>query len=127
VSLLHLDLPAEPDSVSQARDALDSLSARVGPDVMVDLRLLVSETVTNAVRHTGVDEHSRVVVVAEEVPGAVRIEVHDGGPGFAAPPDPGPRPEGTSGWGLFLVKKLSRRWGAEPAPDAHVWFELATS
>ena len=126
VYLLRLDLPAEPIAIAQARGALDALESRVGPAVLPDLRLLVSEVVTNAVRHSGASGTARVLLLAEDGVGCVRIEVHDEGSGFEAPAHPGPRPEGTSGWGLFLVQKLARRWGTEPAPDAHVWFELAT-
>ncbi len=127
VTLLHLDLPASPTSVGEARDALEALAQEIGRDVLPDLRLLVSEMVTNAVRHSGADDGARVTLVAQRIPDCVRIEVHDGGPGFPAPDEPTPRSEGTSGWGLFLVQKLARAWGTEPAPDAHVWFELATA
>ncbi len=124
--LLHLDLPAAPEAVARARDALDELAPRVPAERLPDLRLLVSEMVTNAVRHTGLDRPARVVLVIEECVGCVRIEVHDDGPGFSAPAAPAPRGEGTSGWGLYLVQRLAQRWGTEPAPDAHVWFELTT-
>ncbi|MCW3011029.1 MAG: ATP-binding protein [Solirubrobacterales bacterium] len=124
---LHLSLAAEPSAVGHARDALDELAPVVGDAAMLDLRLLVSEMVTNAVRHAGATGSPRVLLVVEGGPGQVRVEVHDEGPGFTAPAEPGPRDEGTSGWGLYLVQKLARRWGTEPAPDAHVWFELATS
>lgn len=126
MTLLRLDLPAEPDAIGEARDALSELTPVLGEARMLDLRLLVSEVVTNAVRHTGAAEGARVELVVDEAPGGLRIEVHDQGTGFDAPADPGPRPEGTSGWGLFLVQKLSRRWGTAPAPDPYVWFELAT-
>jgi len=126
VSLLRLELPAEPASVAQARKAVDALGPGIGAEVLLDLRLLVSEVVTNAVRHAGAAENASVLLVAERGEGCVRIEVHDEGSGFAAPREPGPRAGGTSGWGLFLVQRLARRWGTEPAPGAHVWFELAT-
>lgn len=125
MSLLSLDLPAEPASVSRAREALEQLGPEVPDDVLPDLRLLVSEVVTNAVRHTGAAPDARVRLVVEARPGVVRIEVHDEGVGFRAPSDPRPRPEGTSGWGLYLVGKLARSWGTVPPPDPHVWFELA--
>lgn len=123
MSRLHLDLPAEPASISRARDAIVELELEA--ETLVNLRLLVSEVVTNAVRHTDADDDARVRLVVDSAPGHVRIEVHDQGAGFDAPAEPAPRPEGTSGWGLYLVNKLARRWGSEPAPDPHVWFELA--
>ncbi len=126
MNLLHLDLPAEPASIARARDALGALAPQVGEDLLPDLRLLVSEVVTNAVRHSGATPGARVRVVAENGMGCVRVEVHDEGCGFVAPARPGPGPEGTSGWGLFLVQNLARRWGTQSAPDAYVWFELAS-
>jgi len=38
--------------------------------------------------------------------------------------EPTPAADRGAGWGLYLVDKLTRSWGAEQAPDAHVWFEL---
>ncbi|MDQ3630029.1 MAG: ATP-binding protein [Actinomycetota bacterium] len=125
MNILRLDLPAEPASIAQARDALGALAPQVGEELLPDLRLLLSEVVTNAVRHSGAAPGARVQVVAENGTGCVRVEVHDEGCGFVAPAQPGPRPEGTSGWGLFLVQNRARRWGTQLAPDAHVWFELA--
>ncbi len=119
-------MPAEPTAVGHARDAVSALEPQVGAELLGDLRLLVSEVVTNAVRHADAHGGAQVVLVARECPGCVRVEVHDDGGGFVAPTQPQPRSAGTSGWGLFLVEKLSRRWGTEPAPDAHVWFEVAT-
>ena len=99
---LHLTLPATPASIAVARSALAPLRDDVGDPAFRDLRLLVSEVVTNAVRHAD----------------------HDGGTGFAADPLPTPARDREAGWGLYLVNKLTRSWGAERVPDAHVWFEL---
>lgn len=126
MSLLRLDLPAVPTAIAEARAALGALAPEVSAGRLIDLRLLVSEVVTNAVRHAGADETARVLLFAESGDDCVRIEVHDEGPGFVAPASPAPAGEGTSGWGLFLVQKLARDWGAEPAPDPYVWFEVAT-
>jgi hypothetical protein len=52
----------------------------------------------------------------------VRTEVSDGGGGFDAP-TPDPNPLKASGWGLFLVRKIATRWGAEHETGT-VWFEL---
>ena len=125
--LLRLELPSELASISEARAALSDLAGHVPTAVLPNLRLLVSEVVTNAVRHTGSGTDARVVLLVAGCPGGVRIEVHDHGSGFDTPADPQPSPEGTSGWGLFLVQKIARRWGTERGPDSHVWFELATA
>ncbi len=122
VDPLHLTLPATPASIAAARRALAPLRADVADPVFRDLRLLVSEVVTNAIRHAEPRGEVRLVVVP--LPGALRVEVHDDGVGFAPDPVPTPSPDKGAGWGLYLVDKLTRRWGAERAPDAHVWFEL---
>jgi anti-sigma regulatory factor (Ser/Thr protein kinase) len=85
------------------------------------LRLLVSELVTNSVRHvTGSKQPVRLAVRI----GARRIhvEVHDGGPGF----EPGtPKPRGADGgFGLFLVERMATRWGVDTRDGTRVWFEL---
>ncbi len=122
VDPLHLTLPATPDSIAVARRALTPLRDDVGDPVFRDLRLLVSEVVTNAVRHA--DHRGQLTLVVVPVTGALRVEVHDGGTGFAPDPLPKPARDRSAGWGLYLVDKLTRSWGAERAPDAHVWFEL---
>jgi anti-sigma regulatory factor (Ser/Thr protein kinase) len=85
------------------------------------LRLLVSELVTNSVRHV---EGSTQPVVLDVRIGtrAIRVEVHDGGAGFT----PGkPEPRGADGgFGLFLVERMSSRWGVEVRDGTRVWFEL---
>jgi anti-sigma regulatory factor (Ser/Thr protein kinase) len=85
------------------------------------LRLLVSELVTNSVRH--VSDATRPVVLALRLGArAIRVEVHDGGAGFT----PGtPKPRGADGgFGLFLVERMASRWGVDIADGTRVWFEL---
>jgi anti-sigma regulatory factor (Ser/Thr protein kinase) len=119
---LDLVVTAEPRAAADARDTVRAALARSRPDVCEDVRLLVSELVTNAVRHGGLrpdDEvHVHVIATAE----AVRVEVTDPGRGF----DPAavPRPHDTGGYGLYLVQRLADRWGVEPDDGVSVWFEL---
>ncbi len=122
---VRLELPADTASIASARASLDDLEIPLGPTALSDLRLLVSEVVTNAIRHTDLPRDGRILLVVEPEPDGVRVEVHDDGPGFIAPARPEPRASGTSGWGLFLVERLARRWGVETAPRHHVWFVLA--
>jgi anti-sigma regulatory factor (Ser/Thr protein kinase) len=85
------------------------------------LRLLVSELVTNSVRH--VNDSTRPVVLALRLGArAIRVEVHDGGAGFK----PGkPKPRGADGgFGLFLVERMASRWGVDTGDGTRVWFEL---
>ncbi|MBA2348117.1 MAG: ATP-binding protein [Solirubrobacterales bacterium] len=121
----RLDLPAHSSAITTARAALDELAPSLSDEALIDLRLLVSEVVTNAIRHVETASDARIVLLVEPGSEGVRVEVHDEGPGFAPPTRPEPRAAGTSGWGLFLVQRLARRWGVEPAPGAHVWFVLS--
>ncbi len=85
------------------------------------LRLLVSELVTNSVRH--VKSSSQPVVLAVRIgQRVIRVEVHDGGSGF----QPGkPVPRGADGgFGLFLVERMASRWGVDTRDGTRVWFEL---
>jgi len=86
-------------------------------------QLLVSELVTNAIRHAGLDDGDTITLSVEASDRALRIEVSDPGPGFAAD-EPFPDPDHASGWGLYLVRELSDRWGVERNTLTRVWFEL---
>ena len=87
------------------------------------LSLLVSELVTNSVKHApaGPDDPLDMVVGVSE--GRLRIEVSDGGRGFQ-PARVGPKRDLTSGWGLYLVDALADRWGVAQGEPTRVWFEL---
>ena len=84
------------------------------------MRLLVSELVTNAVRHAG-GEVVRLVV--RHADGRLRVEVHDPGRGFELR-EPADDPVRASGWGLVLVDELADRWGVDSTPATRVWFEI---
>ena len=88
------------------------------------LRLLVSELVTNSVRHV-VGSQQPVRLAVRIAGGKIRVEVHDGGAGFK----PGrPEPRGADGgFGLFLVERMASRWGVETRDGTRVWFELDTA
>ena len=38
--------------------------------------------------------------------------------------EPAPDPSRPSGWGLYLVRELSDRWGIDHDGETRVWFEL---
>jgi anti-sigma regulatory factor (Ser/Thr protein kinase) len=111
-------------SVAEARSRLEALRGAVKDDLLEDLRLLVSEVVTNSVRHAHLapDDSVGLHVVAE--PKRVRAEIVDPGRGFE-PPARGPAAGAGSGWGLFLVERVADRWGVDHL-DGHtrVWFEI---
>ena len=103
---------------------LDGMSNELPEQRMRDARLLVSELITNAVRHAGIADGDpiRLMIVADD--GFLRVEIADRGSGFELRA-PAPDPARASGWGLFLVDELADRWGVEQAdPGTLIWFEI---
>jgi signal transduction histidine kinase len=115
-----LDIARDDRAPTQARRALDSFATSMDDGVREDARLLVTELVTNAVRH-GRGETVRIILDRPE-PDRLRCEVIDDGHGFLPIARAGSRDGG--GWGLNLVEQLSESWGVREG-STHVWFELA--
>jgi anti-sigma regulatory factor (Ser/Thr protein kinase) len=113
-------LHARPEAAGEAREMLGQLDVSARQDT--DAKLLLSEVVTNSVRHAGLsrDDVIEIVLDAGDV---LRIEVRDGGGGFERK-QPSPDPARPSGWGLYLVEHLADRWGVDKGPPTTVWFEL---
>jgi anti-sigma regulatory factor (Ser/Thr protein kinase) len=118
---LTVSLPGTPEAAAHARRALSKLRGDLDPPLMETLRLLVTELVTNSVKHTGAETVVLKVLVGR---GAVWTEVTDLGPGFD-PDSTGDAGKDRTGWGLFLVERLAQRWGVNQDGDGtKVWFEL---
>ena len=118
---ISLRLRGGPEAAARARRALSKLRADIDPPLMETLRLLVTELVSNSVRHARSETVVLKVLVGRA---AVLTEVTDEGPGFD-PADAGSPGTEDSGWGLFLVERLADRWGVHQDPDfTRVWFEL---
>jgi anti-sigma regulatory factor (Ser/Thr protein kinase) len=120
---LNLRLTVGPRAPGLARHALDHLSEEVHPDVLDQVRLLVSELVTNSVRHAGLEEADRIGLRVKADDRRVRVEVSDAGPGFSED-QPLPSMYQDSGWGLYLVEQIADRWGIEKGRETSVWFEI---
>jgi signal transduction histidine kinase len=106
-----------------ARRAVRALDGAVPVSVRDEVLLLVTELVTNAVRHGGVGPDRSLDVALERWSHRVRVEVVEPGTRFALAP---PRVRGVSGgWGLTLVDRIADRWGVSPTSSGTcVWFEL---
>jgi anti-sigma regulatory factor (Ser/Thr protein kinase) len=101
---------------------VDSLKTVSDPEVLFNLRLLVTELVGNSVRHAGLTAGDRITVDFDVDHSRVRVVVSDPGPGVT---ELEPVRPGTSGYGLFLVDALADRWGVEAgSPQSSVWFEI---
>ena len=114
-------IEARSDSPARARGIVgQELGRRVSPDRLNELKLLVSELVSNGVRHgNGAEPITLDLRISERV----RCVVTDHGPG---PADTAAftRPHG--GWGLKLVERLAASWGLERTRGTtQVWFETS--
>jgi anti-sigma regulatory factor (Ser/Thr protein kinase) len=117
---ISVHLSGGPEAAGRARRELSKLRADIDPPLMETLRLLVTELVSNSVRHADSQTVILKVLVGRSV---VLTEVTDHGPGFD-PAETG-EPGTDSGWGLFLVERLAHRWGVNQGSDqTRVWFEL---
>jgi DNA-binding NarL/FixJ family response regulator len=118
--VLDRELPAEPLSASQARDAVTNALITTVSDTSLDtLVLLTSELVTNVVTHArsrchlGVELFDEVVRVSVSDESGVPLEVRTVGS------------DSESGRGLALVEMLSSNWGVvNRTAGKTVWFEV---
>ena len=109
-------------AAGRARNEIGRLREELDGHVLESVRLLVTELVTNAVRHAGAGAVELVVVVGRE---RVRVEVANPGVPFEPDIREAGR-ESESGWGLFLVDRLSDAWGVvDDSGYQRIWFELA--
>src|SRR4051794_24662938 len=123
---VEVALPLDAAAAAAARTVVQGLGGRLPPSLLEDARLVVSELVTNSVRHSGAPAPAVVVLRVELTPGMVRVEVDDPGcDGVVAPRAPDFVNGG--GFGLNLVRALSERWGLEriAAGGTRVWAQLA--
>jgi anti-sigma regulatory factor (Ser/Thr protein kinase) len=116
---LSVELPRTPQAAYLARRALDDLDDRLDPSVLPDVRLLVSELITNSVKYGGEGPVRLEVLTSRD---AVRAEIIDQGVGFT-PKRRDDDLEKVGGWGLHLVEQLTAEWGTYEG-STHVWFEM---
>jgi signal transduction histidine kinase len=78
-------LAHEPAAIPEARRALDPLAHVVDREAFGDLRLLVTELVTNSVRHAPRESAGGIELSVAVAPHRVRAEVADRGVGLRRP------------------------------------------
>lgn len=95
------------------------------PDSLVeDAQLLVSELVANSIQHAGLGPDDRIRITARWSGRRLHVDVYDRSPSSAPSSVSAvirPPPGSESGWGLYLVDRLSSRWGSSAG---RYWFEL---
>ena len=124
--MVTIELAGGPAAVGAARHAIDELADHEQLPRVDDLRLLVSELVTNSVLHGGMGPGDSVQLHVYTPDNRVRVEVCDHGGGWteqmrstALDSDQPP-----GGWGLMLVGALADSWGVNSGERTCVWFEL---
>jgi anti-sigma regulatory factor (Ser/Thr protein kinase) len=122
----EIKLPSRPESAATARRLTQCVVLRqwaLSPQIAEHAVLLVSELVGNAVRHTGARVFGLRMLRRR---GWIRIEVRD--PSRGLPCLMPVQEMDISGRGLFLVDKLSDRWGVDLLPRGKTtWFEMRVS
>jgi anti-sigma regulatory factor (Ser/Thr protein kinase) len=122
--MIDVELPSTSAAPARARGALGELSGRIPPERLEDVRLLVSELVTNAVIHGTRRAGDALDLDVRIGSRDIRVEVHNPGPGFTPGPERDVPPTDRGGRGLLLVRRIADRWGAEQGERMCVWFEV---
>jgi anti-sigma regulatory factor (Ser/Thr protein kinase) len=121
---LRMELQRNVRAPAIARSAVSEQLLAVGIDGSLGqtIVLLVSEVVSNAVRHSAAPEEAAIALEARITEQSVRIAVTDAGEGFT-PRQRDPERLG-EGYGLYLLEKASSRWGVAREGGTTVWFEV---
>jgi anti-sigma regulatory factor (Ser/Thr protein kinase) len=123
-SSLRLELERDVSAPAIARAAVSERAIELGVDGSFGntLILLVSEVVSNAVRHSPGPADAPIKLLATMSEEKIRVAVTDAGEGFtprAREPD-----SLSDGYGLYLLDKAASSWGVESTGGTTVWFEL---
>jgi PAS domain S-box-containing protein len=125
VRAAQFDVGGGPEAIGRARSALtEFLEGAVDAQRLYDLQLLVSEVVTNAVRHGGARQGEHVDFRIALMQDQVRLEVRDPGPGFHDITPELPSTDRGGGYGLYLVDLYADAWGVNGSEGTCVWFEV---
>lgn len=114
---LSLSLPATPASVRKARVSAGETAARLGANerVVDDVRLCVSEAVSNVVRHAYGTRRGDVDVVVERENGDLSVVVRDEGQGMRRATS---ESRTTGGYGLKIIDSIAKRLTITSAREA---------
>jgi len=118
---LRRTLPANTAAARTAREAVVFVAEGIPQQELETARLLVTELVTNSVRHAPNGRRATVDLTVSVERNLLHIEVADRSPTPARPKPPSHE----GGYGLALVDAMASRWGAEQRSGRNVtWFEL---
>jgi anti-sigma regulatory factor (Ser/Thr protein kinase) len=115
--------PCDLSSLEGARGAVAKLGGGLDKNLAEDLQLVVTELVANSLRHGPGGPESLIRLRLSVSDRAVHAEVADDGTGFEPTPETRP-PQDEWGMGLYLVQRITHRWGVRSGPGTVVWFEI---
>jgi len=123
-SVLLLPFAAASVGVARRRMVSDLIAAGVYDSAVCDVALVISELLSNALRHAAPLPESKIRVAWRIDPGSIQVSVSDGG-GLTRPELGEPTQGATGGRGLRIVEKLSSRWGTSTGEEGTtVWAEV---
>jgi anti-sigma regulatory factor (Ser/Thr protein kinase) len=123
VAQIRFTLPAKAVAPSIARGTLDPLQSRLAEDTYFTVQLLVTELITNSLRHARFSEHDAIQIQVDIDDRRTHVSVCDPG-GDKQPKLLEQDLEATGGRGLFLVDAMADQWGIKTNHRTCVWFEL---
>ncbi len=123
-SVLLLPFAASSVGVARRRLVSDLMTAGIYDSAVCDVALVISELLSNALRHAAPLPGSQIRVAWRIDEESVQVSVSDGG-GMTVPELGEPTPGATGGRGLRIVERLSRRWGTSTGDaGTTVWAEV---
>jgi anti-sigma regulatory factor (Ser/Thr protein kinase) len=111
IRIAELTVPAHPDQLAICRLALAGATDHLGVSdgTLADLKLVLSETCSNAIRHGYGGAEGTIDVRFRLIGGEFEVEVTDHGRGL--------EPNPSRGVGMTVLDELCTRWSVCPPPD----------
>ncbi|HEX3326580.1 MAG TPA: ATP-binding protein [Actinomycetota bacterium] len=120
---VFIDLPLEAGTPREARERLEPFRRGLDETTYFDLRLLISELIVEALGVESRAQAAHIELRVERRDDRVHAEISEGSEAYRLS---GGRPEpGEPGWALYLLRRLSSRWGVRRERDrSTVWLEM---
>jgi anti-sigma regulatory factor (Ser/Thr protein kinase) len=115
------DIANGPQAAAEARAlVVNSFASRLPSDLLDDVRLALTEVVTNSYKHSGTPEGAPIKIVLDMNGQRFRLEVTD-----RSIFDPTPETAfelRSARWGLTILDRLADRWGR--VSEGGIWAEF---